>query len=33
MIKLDNVKKFCKEYTQIENYEKAIEDKRYACKK
>lgn len=26
MIKLDNVKKFCKEYTQIENYEKAIED-------
>lgn len=26
MIKLDNVKKFCKEYTRIENYEKAIED-------
>lgn len=26
MIKLDNVKKFCKEYTQIENYEEAIED-------
>ena len=26
MIKLDNVKKFCKEYTQIENYTEAIED-------